>query len=136
MVSEFELSKRSRSKLVGVHADLVRVVEHAITITPIDFAVTEGVRGIERQRYLMSRGFSRTLKSKHLTGRAVDVMAVGDLDGDGDVDAQDRAITWDHDLYTQIADAMKHSAAALGVGVRWGGNFKSFFDGPHFELWP
>jgi peptidoglycan LD-endopeptidase CwlK len=29
---------------------------------------------------------------------------------------------------------MKQAAKELGVSIRWGGDFKSFFDGPHFEL--
>lgn len=121
---------------MGVDLHLVSVVKRAIQITPLDFAVTEGVRDLDRQRLLMARGFSRTLRSKHIVGRAVDLMACGDLDGDGDIDAQDKAITWDREHYAKLADAMKSAAIELGVDIRWGGDFKSFFDGPHFELMP
>ena len=36
----YKLSKRSLSKLKGVHPDLVRVVKRAIEITDVDFSVT------------------------------------------------------------------------------------------------
>lgn len=135
----FALSARSRAKLVGVHPDLVRVVQRAIELTDIDFAVSEGLRNTSRQKTLMAKGFSRTLKSKHLVqldgyGHAVDLVAVGDLDGDGDIDAQDKALTWDASLYHEIARAMDAAALELGVKTRWGGRFKNFFDGPHHEL--
>ncbi len=61
-------------------------------------------------------------------------MAVGDINGDGRVDHQDKSLTWDRDAYAEIATAWKRAADELGVKIRWGGDFKSFFDGPHFEL--
>ena len=87
----------------------------------------------------MDRGFSRTLRSNHLRqpdgfAHAIDVMAAGDLDGSGTIDAQDRALTWNRGNYLSISEAMKQSADELRIGIRWGGDFKSFFDGPHFEL--
>lgn len=119
----FTLSKRSKLRLEGVHPDLVAVVEHAIEISTVDFAVLEGVRTPERQKLLMESGASRTLNSRHITGHAVDLGAwVGG------------EIRWDWPLYSQIASAMKQSAADLGIAITWGGDWKSFKDGPHFEL--
>ena len=97
-----------------------------------------------RQRDLVARGSSLTLHSMHLPqpdgyGHAVDLVAVGDLDGDGDIDAQDKALTWEPGLYGAIAEAMGTAARDIGVSIRWGGTFKThrgrpYFDGPHFEL--
>jgi peptidoglycan L-alanyl-D-glutamate endopeptidase CwlK len=135
----FKLGPKSLERLRGVHPDLVRVVERAIGYSPVNFAVSEGLRSIERQRELVAKGFSKTLASKHLVqvgglGHAVDVVAVGDLNADGVIDAQDKSLTWSPAIYRSIAAAMKRAAAELGVPIRWGGDFKSFFDGPHFEL--
>lgn len=71
----FRLSSRSLARLDGVHPDLIRVVKRAIQITPVDFGITEGLRTKERQKELVAKGASRTLKSRHLTGHAVDVVA-------------------------------------------------------------
>ncbi|WP_295173487.1 hypothetical protein [uncultured Brevundimonas sp.] len=45
----FRLSSRSRARLIGVHPALTAVVEAAITRTPVDFMITEGLRTAERQ---------------------------------------------------------------------------------------
>ncbi len=117
------LSRRSRDRLVGVHPDLVRVVEAAIARTPIDFMVTEGLRTPERQAALVRAGASRTLNSRHLTGHAVDVCAL--VDGN---------VRWDWPLYPRIAGAFKAAALALDVPIIWGGDWPRLRDGPHFEL--
>jgi peptidoglycan L-alanyl-D-glutamate endopeptidase CwlK len=119
----FTLSERSKNNLKGVDERLVKIVEQAIKETPLDFAVTEGLRSPQRQKQLVSEGKSQTLKSKHLTGHAVDLAAI--VDG---------KISWDKSYYFQLAEVMKKVAADQNVKIRWGGDFKSFFDGPHFEL--
>jgi len=122
-VSTFRLSKRSRERLVGVHPDLVAIVEKAITLTPVDFVVLDGVRTLARQKQLLAAGATRTLDSRHLTGHAVDLGAwVG------------REVRWDWPLYRHIAAAMKAAARSLDLQVDWGGDWTSFKDGPHFQL--
>lgn len=119
----FKLGKRSLDKLVGVHPHLVKVVERAIELTDIDFVVTEGLRSKARQLELYNKGASTTLNSRHITGHAVDLAAcVG------------KEIRWDWPLYSKIAGAMKQAAVENGVSIVWGGDWKSFKDGPHFEL--
>jgi peptidoglycan L-alanyl-D-glutamate endopeptidase CwlK len=119
----FKLSARSRSRLTGVHPDLVRVVERAIQLTDTDFAVIEGVRTLAKQREYVASGASQTLNSRHLTGHAVDLAAyVG------------RELRWDWPLYHKIAAAMKQAAVELSISIVWGGDWKKFPDGPHFEL--
>ena len=77
----FKLSKRSLRKLEGVDENLVAVVKRAIELTKIDFGVTFGMRTVEEQEALVAAGRSQTMKSKHLEGRAVDLMAY--VDGKG-----------------------------------------------------
>ena len=115
--------ERSAKNLVGVHADLIRVVEAAAEICEIDFVVIEGLRTMKRQRELVAKGASQTLKSRHLDGHAIDVAPIVD----GDV-----SFAWPP--FDLIAAAMKTAANNLGVSIIWGGDWRKFRDGPHFEL--
>lgn len=119
----FSLSQKSLDSMNGVKDPLVNVVKRAIQISEIDFKVLEGVRTLERQKELLARKVTQTLNSKHLTGDAVDLGAL-----------KNGEITWDKASYATIAKAMKQAAKELNVNIRWGGDFKTFFDGPHFEL--
>ena len=119
----FKFSKRSLDRLEEVHPDLVNVVHRALTKTVVDFGVTEGIRTLVRQKALVAAGASMTMRSRHLTGHAVDLVAY--------VGPQ---VRWDWPLYTKIAEAMKAAAAELNIPLEWGGDWKSFKDGPHFQL--
>ena len=119
----FALSDKSRSRLAGVHPKLCAVVSLAITISDIDFCVLEGIRTIERQRELVASGASQTMRSRHLTGHAVDLAAM--VGGE---------VRWDWPLYDQIAVAMKEAARLTGTPIEWGGDWKTFKDGPHWQL--
>lgn len=119
----YTLSKKSRDRLVGVHPDLVKVVERAIKITEIDFAVLEGVRSKTRQEQLVKAGASQTMRSRHLTGHAVDLGAY--VAG---------SVRWDWPLYHKLAVSVKQAAAELQIPIEWGGDWTTFKDGPHFQL--
>ena len=147
----FKLSQRSLGNLEGVDERLQTIVKTAIHNTKVDFGCICGLRTIQEQRELVESGASQTMKSKHLEGRAVDLMAyVGS-----------RA-SWELNLYDDIADAMKEAAKLENVGIRWGAAWhiddirtwngtmqdamnayidlrrgqgrRPFIDGPHFEL--
>lgn len=119
----YKLGARSLERLQGVHPDLVAVVKLAIQKTEIDFTVLEGLRTKERQVQLVASGASRTMNSRHLTGHAVDLGAM--ING---------KVEWSWPLYDKIAKAMKEAAEELNIPVEWGGDFKSFKDGPHWQL--
>lgn len=126
-----ELSASSKSKLKGVHPDLVRVVSRCAkdwTDKQFTFGLTCGVRTLEEQKVLVKKGASKTLKSRHIPApngysHAVDVVAF--IDG---------KVRWDWPLYDKIAKAMKAAAKAEKVSIEWGGDWVSFKDGPHFQL--
>ena len=147
----FKLSTNSLSKMTGIKDELHTIVCEAIRHTKVDFGVICGRRSEAEQQELVAKGASQTMKSKHLTGDAVDLMAyVGS-----------RA-SWELNLYDDIADAMKQAAKNNNVKIRWGAawhidNFaeyegtaedamndyidlrrsqgrRPFIDGPHFEL--
>ena len=117
----YKLGTRSKQSLSGVHVDLVAVVKKAIEITEVDFSVIEGIRHIERQRQLVKDGKSTTLNSRHLTGHAVDMVPY--------------PVDWeDLERFESMAEAMKLAAEELEIPIVWGGDWKSFYDAPHFEL--
>lgn len=148
---KYHLSTRSQSRLAGVDADLVMVVERAIELTKVDFGVSEGLRSEETQRKYVAAGKSQTMTSKHLIGQAVDLVAYTD----------EGQVCWELNMYDDIADAMKAAAIELSVPIRWGAawnvpditkwegtmadamnhyidarrkeNRRPFLDGPHFE---
>jgi peptidoglycan L-alanyl-D-glutamate endopeptidase CwlK len=147
----FNLSQKSLDKLNGVDPRLVAVVKRAIQISTIDFGVSEGLRSLATQKKYVAAGKSQTLQSKHLEGKAVDLVAY--VDG---------AISWELNLYDNIADAMKTAAKELGLKIRWGAAWtipdirawngtmeeamnsyidykrarkeRPFIDAPHFEI--
>lgn len=123
MGSKFKLSKRSLDKLQGVNEALQLVVLRAIQLTEVDFVVLEGLRTRERQVELVRAGASKTMNSRHLTGHAVDLGAwVGGQ------------VRWDWPLYHKLAKAMKAAAADMNTPLEWGGDWRTFKDGPHFQL--
>ena len=147
----FKLSTRSTDRMSGIEPDLIEVVKTAITLTKVDFGVTCGMRTLAEQEALVAKGASQTMKSKHLEGRAVDLVAyVGSN------------VTWSLNMYDDLADAMAEASRIHSVPVKWGaawsvGNIaewdgsmedamnayvdlrrsqgrRPFIDAPHFEM--
>ncbi len=115
----------------GIHPDLRRVLDRALQESSVDFVVTEGLRTMERQRELVRIGASTTLKSRHLTGHAVDLYAWVDVNSDGRVVFEEMANVR---LLTKIAEAIKLAGSELRIPVEWGGDWRKFKDYPHFQL--
>jgi peptidoglycan L-alanyl-D-glutamate endopeptidase CwlK len=121
-----KLNSSSFAKLKGVHPDLVRVVQRCAgdwKDADTGFIVTCGVRTLDEQKILKAKGASKTLRSRHLTGHAVDLACT--------IKGQ---VRWDWPLYDRIAKRMKAAAKAENVLLEWGGDWVSFKDGPHFQL--
>ena len=147
----YQLSQRSLDRLEGVDERLVKIVSRAIQITDTDFGVIQGLRTEEEQKALVEKGASKTMKSTHLDGLAVDLMAY--IDGRG---------SWELNVYDNIAEAMQQAATEESVDIRWGAAWhisdlrgwtgtmeeamndyidtrrsqgrRPFIDAPHFEL--
>ncbi len=115
------LDEKSKKRLEGVDERLQRVVEKARE--KAEFIVVEGLRTVERQQELVSRGASKTMKSKHLIGKAVDLAPT--INGE---------VKWDWPLFYPLARVVKEAAKELNVEIVWGGDWKTFKDGPHWEL--
>ena len=120
-MARFILGDRSTKNLVGVNADLVKVVKRALELSPVDFTVIEGLRTKERQAELMKQGFTRTLNSRHIIGEAVDIVPL--------------PVDWNNPKpFALVAEAMKKAADELGAKITWGGDWKSFVDLPHYQI--
>lgn len=122
------LSPRSRERLAGAHPDLRRVIERAAALSDLDFTVLEVLRTPERQRQLVAQGASKTLKSRHLPGRDGKSRAVDIAPLDGG------QVSWAWPLYHRLAKIVKQAAADEGVPIEWGGDWRTFKDGPHWQL--
>lgn len=146
----YKLGNRSKEKLEGVDERMVSIVRYAINVTKQDFSVICGLRTMDEQRALVAKGASQTMKSKHIGGNAVDLMAY--VDGG----------RWELNLYDEIADAMAEGARAISTPVKWGAAWsvgdirewdgtmeeamnayvdlrrsqgrRPFIDAPHFEI--
>ena len=119
----FNFSKASLDKMNGVDSKLVNLMKEAIKDSPYDFGITEGIRTRERQKEIFVQGKTKTLQSYPLVGKAVDVKVY--VNGE---------ITWDFKYYKEVADHIKEVAKKLGYVITWGGDWKKFKDGPHFQI--
>jgi peptidoglycan LD-endopeptidase CwlK len=125
-----KLPQASRDKLKFVHPDLVKVVERAAKISKLDFIITEGARSVAQQKINVKKGASQTMRSRHIPANnkskdanAVDVAPV--------VSGRPR---WDWPLFHILADTFKQAAKDVGVPIEWGGDWRGFKDGCHFQL--
>lgn len=116
------LDENSLAKLKQVHADLERVVLTAASITDLPFKFMEGLRSLDRQKYLVAKGASKTMNSRHLDGHAVDLGVL--VNG---------SVNWEWSLYERLSHIVKKAAELEQVAITWGGDWK-FKDGVHFEL--
>lgn len=119
----FTLGRRSLQRLVGVHPVLGFCVYEAITRCAVDFGVLDGVRTMARQRALVAQGKSKTFRSYHLYGLAVDLVPY--IDG---------KYTWaDDDAFTLIAEAMGEVISEYDLPIEWGYE-KWGWDKPHWQM--
>ena len=131
-----KFSKKSLSKLEGVHQDLqalfLEVVKH------FDCTVIYGMRTEAQQKALYAKGRTKpgnivtykdgvNKKSKHQSGRAVDVVPY--------------PINWgDIERFRQFGWFVKGVACTLKRygqienDIKWGGHWKRFIDYPHYQI--
>lgn len=86
-----------------------------------DILIYETIRTIETQKKYLADGKSKTLKSYHLVGQALDfvpVTAAGSADYNG---------------YGNAA-IKKAISEAKRLGFEWGGDWKTFVDKPHLQF--
>ena len=128
-MSKVNLGARSKERLASVDEALQKVVLKAFETMPFDITVIEGIRDKARQEQLVKQGSSKTMNSKHLTGKAIDLAPY--------------PVDWNNkSRFNLMAIEVMKASDELGIKIRWGGDWnmngdwkdEKFYDGPHFEL--
>lgn len=129
----FNFSKTSLKRLHTCHPDLIKVLEEAIKLSPIDFGVACGHRTIAEQQEVYKQkkskcdGIKNKSKHNHNPSLAVDVYAF--VNGKA---------SWDKTHLGIVAGVILSTANRMGIKLTWGGTFGSNefkgFDMPHMEL--
>lgn len=127
----WKFGKQSIDNLKGVDPKLVAIAYRALELSDLDFGITEGLRTLERQKVLLAEKKTKTLKSYHLTGKAIDIKIY-----------KNGEISWDIEDFAHVSKFFMQAARELGAKITWGGDWdhdgdwkdESFRDGPHFQL--
>lgn len=118
-----KLTAQDKAKLKGLHPDLQKVILEYERSGTIPIRILEGMRTLARQKALLKQGATTTLRSRHLTGHAIDIAPL---------DGKNPSFVWA--LYYPLAKEIKAAAKRVGVPLEWGGDWVKFKDGPHWQL--
>ena len=130
-MAKYKFGKRSRKRLEGVHPDLVKVAEECLNL--MDIAIIEGVRSLDKQKDYLRTGATKTLKSKHLIGHALDLTPYP-VDMTSDMGIK---------RHYYMAGMLRGIAHMMNIKIRSGADWdrdkiylsdQSFDDLPHIEL--
>lgn len=135
MASRYRFSRRSTEQLQSCDPDLILLFNEALADSncPSDMTILEGHRGEARQNQMVAEGKSqlRWPKSRHnsFPSMAVDVAPYV---GGG--------VSWSWPHYYPMAEHIKGTWARLKAEgkvageLEWGGDWRSFKDGPHWQI--
>ena len=124
----WKFSKTSLNRLEGVDHRLQDLAFKVVSELH-DCSVIYGLRTEAEQQRLVAEGLSKTMNSKHLVGRAIDLSPY--------------PIDWDNTKqFYYFAGMVLGAANALEIKIRWGGDWdmdndlddQTFMDLVHFEL--
>jgi len=131
--------KKSLEKLATCHEDLQKIMNEVIK--EYNFTILYGYRTSEEQYKLYKQGRMLVDGKWKKVGRTVT-----DKDGHTNkskhnslpstaIDIAPYPVDWDnYKAFTELAKIVKQSAHSLGITIKWGGDWKSRVDMPHFEL--
>jgi putative secretion activating protein len=148
---KYVLSDASIEKMKGVHPKLIELMKKAIDDSPYDFKIIQGLRTAEYQNSLYQQGRTRpgkivtkldgyNRKSNHQAkadgyGHAVDIAVCGQYDQNGNyVKYTTDAEMFDNKKLVEISGHIKAVAKEMGLEIVWGGDWKTLYDTPHYEL--
>lgn len=148
---KYVLSEASIEKMKGVHPKLIELMKKAISDSPYDFKIVQGLRTAEYQNSLYQQGRTKpgkivtkldgyNRKSNHQAkadgyGHAVDIAVCGHYDQNGNyVKYTTDAEMFDNKKLVEISGHVKAVAKEMGLEIVWGGDWKTLYDTPHYEL--
>lgn len=148
---KYVLSDASIEKMKGVHPKLIDLMKKAISNSPYDFKIVQGLRTAEYQNELYQQGRTKpgkivtkldgyNRKSNHQAkadgyGHAVDIAVCGHYDQNGNyVKCTTDAEMFDNKKLVEISRHVKAVAKEMGLDIVWGGDWKTLYDTPHYEL--
>lgn len=148
---KYVLSDASIEKMKGVHPKLIELMKKAISDSPYDFKIIQGLRTAAYQNELYQQGRTRpgkivtkldgyNRKSNHQAkadgyGHAVDIAVCGHYDQNGNyVKCTTDAEMFDNKKLVEISRHVKAVAKEMGLDIVWGGDWKTLYDTPHYEL--
>ena len=148
---KYVLSDASIEKMEGVHPKLIELMKKAIGDSPYDFKIVQGLRTAEYQNSLYQQGRTKpgkivtkldgySRKSNHQAkadgyGHAVDIAVCGQYDQNGNyVKCTTDAEMFDNKKLVEISKHIKAVAKEIGLEIVWGGDWKTLYDTPHYEL--
>ena len=148
---KYVLSEASIEKMKGVHPKLIGLMKKAISNSPYDFKIVQGLRTAEYQNELYQQGRTKpgkivtkldgyNKKSNHQAkadgyGHAVDIAVCGHYDQNGIyVKYTTDAEMFDNKKLVEISRHVKAVAKEMGMEIVWGGDWKTLYDTPHYEL--
>ena len=121
-----KLSNNSKKTLSTCDEKIQLLMNEAIKETPVDFSIVCGYRGEKEQNEAFKNGFSKLKfpQGKHNKNPsiAVDVVPYPEM--------------WDasNEKWLKLSEHIKKTAAKIGIKIKWGGDWKTFVDKPHWEL--
>ena len=126
----FTFGKASRSRMMGVHPQLIALFKKVIAASDDDFGIVSGVRTVAEQREKVRLGYSHTMHSYHLPqsdgyGHAMDFAPW--------VNA---ALSFDTGKiglarFKRIGMLFEKTAKDMGIKIVWGGRWG--WDWGHIE---
>jgi len=131
----YRYGRTSTARLSTCDPDLILLFNEALAdpACPVDISILEGHRGKVRQDRMKAEGKSQLSwpRSRHNSMPSMAVDAAPYVDG---------AVSWDWDDYHPLADHIKATWARLKAegkvygDLEWGGDWRAFRDGPHWQI--
>jgi len=142
----YNFGTRSRGNLDTCHPDLIKIAEHTLRCSQVDFSITEGHRSIERQKMLFDKGRSKIdgikRKGKHNYDPSLALDFAAYVPGKPKLVYDKNHLMYIVGVFTACAE-MLFMEGIISHKLRSGANWdkdgellydQSFWDMPHVEL--